>query len=410
MTARPRRGFSLSGVTRHARVEVDLDAIAHNVSTLAALAPESRFCAVVKADAYGHGALRVAPVALAAGADLLGVALVQEGAALRDAGIDAPILLLSEPPADELAEAWNLGLTPTLYHRESIAAAQEAVSDHGRWGVHLKVDTGMHRAGVSPSEAVDLAARAMASSRLVLEGVFTHMAVADDPGRSETAQQLAAFLAVVDELRARGIDTGMLHASNSAGLITHPATRLDIVRCGIAIYGVLPAPGIGEDLELRPAMTVSSEVSRIGIVRAGESLSYGLRHSFEEDTLVATVPVGYADGMTRRLWTRGGEVLIRGQRRPIRGVITMDQFMVELGAADSSEARSIERGEEVVMLGSQAASAGDPDEVFPERWEGVLAVECEQIDAWEWAERVQTIAYEVICGFSPRLRRVYHGG
>ncbi len=396
-------------MTRHARVEVDLDAIAHNVSTLAALAPESRFCAVVKADAYGHGALRVAPVALAAGAELLGVALVQEGVALRDAGIDAPILLLSEPPADELAEAWNLGLTPTLYHRESIAAAQEAVSDHGRWGVHLKVDTGMHRAGAPPSEALDLAALAVASSRLVLEGVFTHMAVADDPGRSETAQQLAAFLAAVDDLRARGIDPGMLHASNSAGLITHPATHLDIVRCGIAIYGVLPAPGIGEDLALRPAMRVSSEIARIGVVPAGEALSYGLRHSFDVDTLVATVPVGYADGMTRRLWTRGGEVLIRGQRRPIRGVITMDQFMVELGDANSSEARSIERGEEVVMLGSQPIDSGYAAGSSPEFREGPLGLEVDEIDAWEWAERLRTIAYEVICGFSPRLRRVYSG-
>jgi alanine racemase len=168
-----------------------------------------------------------------------------------------------------------------------------------------------------------------------------------------------------------------------------------MVRCGIALYGITPAPGVGADLGLKPAMRVSSEVSHIAVVRAGDALSYGLRHTFDDDMLVATVPVGYADGMTRGLWETGGEVLIRGRRRPVRGVITMDQFMVELGPPDSPEAMAVERGDEVVLLGSQ-----------PEPGDGAHG----EVDAWEWAQRLRTIAYEVVCGFSPRMPRTYTNG
>jgi alanine racemase len=385
-------------VSRHAHVQVDLSAIAHNVEELCAVAGAARLCAVVKADGYGHGAVEVARTAVAHGATMLAVALVDEGAPLREAGIDAPILVLSEPPVDALRDAWELGLTPTLYHEDAVARAAEVVPGGGRWGVQLKVDTGMHRVGLVPDRVVDVAAAVVASPRLVLDGVFTHLAVADEPDRPETTAQLGRFDAVISDLRAKGIDPGTVHAANSAGLIAHPAARYAMVRAGIAVYGLAPAPRMEGMVDLRPAMSVISEVSHVAVVPAGDGVSYGLRHVFDRDTMVATVPVGYADGVSRRLWSTGGEVLIGGVRRPIRGVVTMDQLMVELGPAPGGAAgpagahAAVARGDEVVLLGRQAGPDG---------------VAVEEITAGEWAGHLDTIAYEVVCGFGPRLPRRY---
>jgi alanine racemase len=375
-------------VSRHAEVQVDLGAIAHNVSVLRARAGAARLCAVVKADGYGHGMVEVSRTAVAAGADMLAVALVEEGAVLRAAGVSVPILVLSEPPADTLAAAWDLSLTPTLYHRAALRAAARAVPRGSRWGVHLKVDTGMHRVGVRPEELVDLAADVLASPELVLDGVFTHLAVADEPDRAENVLQAVRFDAVLAELRARGIDPGTVHMANSAGLLAHPGARRDLVRVGIALYGIPPAPGLDGGVDLRPALRVVTEVSHVSTVAKGEGVSYGLRHHFDRDTVVATVPVGYADGITRRLGLCGGEVLIGGTRRPIRGVVTMDQLVVEVGPVGAADEVAV--GDEVVIIGAQQGPAG-----------------CDELTAWDWAERVGTIAYEVVCGLSPRLPRAY---
>lgn len=378
-------------MSRHAFVQVDLGAIAHNVEVLRDLGGSARLCAVVKADGYGHGAVEIARTAVAHGASMLGVALVDEGVVLRDHGIDAPILVLSEPPEDALREAWDRRLTPTLYHEDTVALAAEMVPRGDHWGVQVKVDTGMHRVGIHPDRVVDLAAAVVASPVLRLDGVFTHLAVADEPDRPETAHQLERFEAVVADLRAKGIDPGTVHAANSAGLIAHPGARLDMIRAGISVYGLAPSPELEGMVDLRPAMSVVSEVSHLAVVPAGDGVSYGLRHRFENDTSVAVVPIGYADGISRRMWSTGGEVLIGGTRRPIRGVVTMDQIVVELGPPGGVRGDPpVARGDEVVLLGRQAG-----------------ATRTEEITAGEWAEQLGTIAYEVVCGFGPRLPRRY---
>lgn len=364
---------------RHAAAHVDLDAVAANVAALRDLVAPAELCVVVKADGYGHGAEDVARVAVAAGADRLAVALVEEGQELRDVGIDAPVLVLSQPSADTMGDAFAAGLTPTVDTAAGIrAAAEVSASSSTAWPVHLKVDTGMHRVGCDPSVAVDLA-RLVSDAGLVLEGTFTHLAVADEPARPETSVQLRRFSEVVDRLVRAGIDPGVRHAANSAGALMHPGARLDMVRVGIAAYGIAPGPGLDLPVGLAPAMSVTAEVSHVSRVAAGEGVSYGLRHRFEAPADLAVVPLGYADGVPRRLGDVGAAVLIGGVRRPIRGAVTMDQLVVEVTSGPP-----VAVGDEVVLIGRQAG---------------------EEITAEDWATSLGTIAYEIVCGFGPRLPR-----
>ena len=366
--------------------EVDLDAIRHNAAWLSALVAPSKLCAVVKAFGYGHGPVRVAEAALSGGAAWLAVATVEEGVQLRQAGITEPVLLLSEPVPGAMADVIAWSLTPTLYTAEGVAAAARAVASYGTGplSVHVKVDTGMHRVGAHPAEAIELARIAAAEPGLRLEGLMTHLAVADEPEDPYTERQLAAFRAVVDELAAGGIVPPMLHAANSAGALAFPEARLDMVRCGIALYGLAPATAlIASCKPLRPAMALKARVSYAKTVEAGERVSYGLRYRLERAGTVATVPIGYADGVPRRLAEAGGQVLIGGHRHPIAGSVTMDQITVDCGDGE------VKPGDEVVLLGRQGG---------------------EQITAWEWAERLETIAYEVVCGVSSRVPRDYAAG
>lgn len=366
---------------RHAAIDIDLGAIASNVAAVASLAPDSQVCAVVKADGYGHGAVPSARAALAGGATWLAVALVEEGQVLRSAGIEAPILLLSEPPGDAMVDAHRCGLTPTLYTAEGVRAA--ACAAEGPWSVHLKVDTGMHRVGAPVEHAVEIARMVDDEPRLQLGGTFTHLAVADEPTRPETQRQLDRFDEVLAALHAADIDPGLVHSANSAGAIAHERARRDLVRVGIAIYGIDPSPELSGRVELRPAMTVRAEVTMVKHLPAGAGISYGHRYVTERDSTVAVVPLGYADGVPRRLGLTGGEVLIGGARRPIRGVVTMDQLIVDI-----TEGPEVQPGDPVVMIGEQ----GD-----------------EHITAQEWAERVDTIAYEIVCSFGARLPRRHLG-
>lgn len=370
--------------TRWAWADVDLDAVEHNVRVLRAAVAPSAVWAVVKAGGYGHGAVPIARTALRAGASGLCVALATEGAELRAAGIDAPILVLSQQPVVELAAMIADDLTPTLYDIAALDAYAGAVRAAGRvdYGVHLKVDTGMHRVGAAPEDALELARRVVDHGPVLrLAGTFTHLAVADQPDDPFTAAQLARFDDVLGALADAGIDPGVVHAANSAGALAHPAARRDVVRVGIAMYGIAPGEGLEVDCrELRPAMSVKARVSFVKRVGAGERISYGLRYRFERATTVATVPIGYADGVPRRLSERGASVLIGGQRHPIAGVVTMDQLTVDCG----NEAVSV--GDEVVLIGSQ----GD-----------------ETIRAAEWAGLLGTIGYEIVCGVSARVTRVH---
>lgn len=369
-------------MSRWAWAEVDASAVEHNVRALAdgsSSAWPVQVWAVVKANGYGHGAVTAARAALAGGASGLCVALVQEGVQLRQEGIEAPILVLSEQPHNELPSAIEHGLRLTVYRPEYLAAL-EAIGATAV-PVHLKIDTGMHRVGAQPAEAVALADAVSKSPAAWLEGVFTHLAVADEPDDSFTRTQLDRFDAVLDDLSATGHRPLLVHAANSAGAIVHPRARYSMVRPGIAIYGISPGGGVDrmvEELGLRPAMSLHARVSMVKRVSAGDRISYGLRHTFDADTTVATVPIGYADGVPRRLWNCGGEVLIRGARRPIVGVITMDQLMVDIGDD------IVEVGDDVVLLGQQGA---------------------ERITATEWANALGTIAYEIVCGISARVDR-----
>jgi len=361
---------------RPAWVEIDLGAIRHNVAAIVSAVDPSLVCAVVKADGYGHGDVPSAEAALDGGASWLAVALVSEGAGLREAGIDAPILLLSEPPPADAAEAVRWNLTSTVYHPDFLDALT-AVAPDGL-PVHVKFDTGMHRVGADEETAFALA-RDVVGAGLRLEGVWTHLAVSEEDADFTTGQ-LDLLDGFLERLAVAGIEPAMVHAANTGGALGHPASRLDMVRTGIGIYGLRPGPGFAPEIDLRPAMRVVSQVSHLRRLPAGSRPSYGRRRALAAEATVATVPIGYADGFNRRLGETGGEVLVRGRRYPLAGTVTMDQIVLDMGDDP------VEVGDEVVLLGHQ----GD-----------------EEISADEWARRLETINYEITCGFGPRLPRRY---
>lgn len=372
---------------RPAWAEVDLSAIRHNASVLRSRCAPAELCAVVKAGGYGHGAVEVAQAALAGGAGRLAVALVEEGRDLRAAGLDAPVLVLSEPPPDAMTEVVAASLTPTVYTRPGLDGLRRAVTAAGRrdpFPVHVKVDTGMHRVGAAEAEAVELACEVAADPRLHLEGFWTHLAVSDEVDHDFNRVQFDRYDAALQRLEARGVRPVVRHASNSGGTLWHPRGRYDMVRCGIALYGLAPGDPGPPLPDLRPAMSLKARVSYVKEVAAGERLSYGLRYQLAERSVVATVPLGYADGVTRRLSEAGAHVLIGGRRRRLAGTVTMDQILVDCGPG-----AEVATGDEVVLIGRQ----GD-----------------ETIGAWEWARATGTIAYEVVCGISGRVPRVYLQG
>ncbi len=373
---------------------VDLEALEANAAELVRRAAPAELCAVVKADGYGHGSVAAGRAALAGGAAWLAVALVEEGIELRAGGVTAPILLLSEPRPNEMVEVVAHDLRPSVYSPAGLAAAAAAASAVGRrLPVHLKIDTGMNRVGARCEDALLLARAIVAKDGLQLEGVWTHCAVADELENPFTDGQLARYEQVLAELAAGDVAPSPFrrHVANSALLLTagHPCasplrrrSRYDLVRAGIALYGLAPSDGlIGDFNGLRPAMGLKSEVSFVKTVQRGEAVSYGLTHQFDSNSRVATVPIGYADGVRRDYGLRGGHVLIRGQRRPVVGIVTMDQLMVDCGPVGEVAA-----GDEVVLLGSQ----GD-----------------ESIGVGEVANCLGTISYEVVCDIGRRVRRLY---
>ncbi|MGH2767817.1 MAG: alanine racemase [Actinomycetota bacterium] len=363
-------------------VEVDLSCIRRNTERLRSLlSPGTMLLAVVKANGYGHGEVAAAKAALAGSADWLGVARVDEGASLRSAGIVAPVLLLAEPPPSAAARAVELGLVPTLYTISSARAFSEASRAAGREvPVHIKVDTGMHRYGVPVEEVAAFLSEVEAMEGLLPRGIWSHFAVAEDVLNPFTKCQYGRFLDALEALGPRA-DGMVRHLTNSAGLLTFPEAHFDMVRTGIALYGVHPSPALRDRVELEPALSFRARVGLSRRLRAGEAVSYGQRFFLERDGVVATVPCGYADGLSRAL-TNVGQVLIRGRRYRIAGTVTMDHFMVDVGEGE------VEAGDEVVILGRQG---GD------------------EIDAQEVADRLGTIPYEVVCNINARVPRLYVG-
>jgi alanine racemase len=357
-------------------IEVDAGAIASNVRALLARI-RGRVMAVVKANGYGHGAAVAARSAVRGGASMIGVARAEEGLELRRAGIEAPILVLGLTPAGQLVEAIAGGLSLTVWSEEQVQAASAAARSAGRKAsIHIKVDTGMSRIGVRPETARALVERAAASG-LEQEGVYTHFARADEPEAVTTQMQERVFRDVLESLTSAGLRPGLVHAANSAAAIAHPSSHFDMVRAGVAIYGLDPSPTCRLPAGFRPALEWKSQLSQVKMVPAGTGVSYGHAYLTAEDERIGTVPAGYADGLRR---TDGNEVLIGGRRVPVVGRVCMDQILVRL---DGPEAVGV--GDEVVLIGRQ----GD-----------------QRIAAEDLARRWGTINYEVVCGLSARVARL----
>jgi alanine racemase len=390
--------MAAEGTQRPAWAEVDLGAIRHNVRVLAAMAAPAKLCAVVKADAYGHSAVPVARAALEGGATELAVALVDEGLELRDGGVTAPVLVLSEPAVDAMRDTFDRQLVPTLYTGAGVAAARSAGralgagSSRPRVPVEVKVDTGMHRVGAAPGEVRSIVELVAAAPELDYAGLWTHFAVADQVSDGFTSEQVALFEAVRAELKAAGLpEPRRVHAANSAGTIAWPASRYDMVRCGISVYGYVPSREVVPALEaelarvemgpLRPALSWKAKVTMVREYEAGERLSYGRGAPLADRAVVATVPLGYADGVPRGYFSAGGGVLIGGRRRPLAGMVTMDQIVVACGPGSG-----VREGDETVLIGSQGG---------------------ETITADEWADLLGTVSYEIVTRIGRRVPRQF---
>ena len=365
----------------HARVH--LGNIRDNLRAIrTAVGPERKVLIAVKANGYGHGAVEVSRMAEATGtADWLGVANVPEGLQLREAGLRLPILKLGVTFPWEMRTAIEAGLTLAICSREEAEALAEAVREANRpASVHLKVDTGMGRVGVSPAEAPELARLIVDLPGVVLEGVFTHLPVSDAADGTYTREQILRFRTTAGLVQEAARRRLLVHCANSGAILGHDSAWLDMVRPGIMIYGFRPDPETPATIPLKPGMSLLSRVSFVKKVARGTSVGYGRTWVAPADTFIATIPAGYADGFNR-LFSNRGRVLIGGQSYPLVGRVCMDQSMVELGPEPD-----VKVGDEVVLMGPS----------------GELEISCE-----EWAEKLGTITYEVTCQVNPRVVRVY---
>jgi alanine racemase len=365
-------------------LEIDLEAIVDNVREIRRfVGKETEMMAVVKANAYGHGAARVGKVVLANGADRLGVAILDEAIRLRNYGITAPIVILGHTTNEEMEKVVRYDLIQTIYTVESAKALSQAAVWLGKEAVvHVKVDTGMGRIGFLPD---DNSIRAIVDISYLpgikIEGIYTHFASADDPDRSFTREQLASFREFVARLRQAGVRIPVLHAANSAATINLPEAHLNLVRPGLIVYGLYPSPCVDrKKLNLRPALSWKAIVTLVKDVPPGMSIIYGRTSRTAAPSVVATVPVGYGDGYPRALSNRG-EVLVHGRRARGGGRGCMDQFML-----DVTHIPGVKTGDEVVIIGRQ----------------GQGAVTAEEYASW-W----DTINYEAICMINERVPRVY---
>ncbi len=384
--------FTRENLPRGAWCEIDLEAIKHNTRlAIQAIGAHRKLCAVVKADAYGHGAPEVAKAALFAGASSLAVACVDEAVRLRQAGISAPILVLSQPPASAIPYILEHNIATTVCTAEFAIQLGEAAAAAGTQApFHLAVDTGMSRIGVPWSEATEFLQGISFHCGLLHEGTFTHFATADCADDIDFKLQVERFERALASMRQAGVDPGCVHAANSASIFRYPHVHYDMCRLGVALYGLNPNPGISafDTLNLKPAMAVKALVSFAKEPEPGEGVSYGLTHRVRRGQQICTVPVGYADGMRREL-SNSWEVLCGGRSCRQVGRICMDQMMFEvplMRTASGRAHRPAEVGDEVVIIGRQ----------------GNL-----QITADAMAAKLGTINHEIVCLFALRLPRIY---
>ncbi|WP_425443649.1 alanine racemase [Stenomitos frigidus] len=368
-------------------VEVNLSAIAHNVQQICRLlSNQTALMAVVKADAYGHGATTVAQTALQAGATWLGVATIPEGIELREAGIHAPVLVLGANHTPEQIRAiahWKL--QPTLCTPRQALIFAEVLAERPQSDplpVHLKLDTGMSRLGTAWQEAAAFAQLVQRLPHLKLASVYSHLATAEDPDQTIARQQQQRFETAIAQIRACGIHPPCLHLANSGGTLSDPTFHYDLVRVGLAIYGLYPAAHLGATAKLKTALQVKARVTQVKTIAAGTGVSYGHRFVADREMCLAVVAIGYADGVPRNL-SNSMEVLVRGQRVAQIGAVTMDQIML-----DVSTVPDLQEGEVVTLLGQDGNQS---------------------ISADDWAATLGTISWEILCGFKHRLPRIAIG-
>jgi alanine racemase len=359
-------------------LEIDRGAIDNNVRQLHSLTG-AQVMAVIKANGYGHGILEVARITTQAGAKYCGVARVEEALELRRQAFDAPILVLGNTPGEKMGEAVSSGTSVTIFKPEHVEAIASAANSAGKPAiVHVKVDTGMSRLGAPPATAYEIVQRLSQAKGVQVEGIFTHFARADEPQAPTTEKQEHIFLDLLGELDTAGMRPPIVHTANSAAAIARPSSRFDMVRPGIALFGLHPSEEVPIPDEFQIALQWKARLCYIHTLPAGTGVSYGHHYQTRTEETIGVIPVGYGDGYRR---VSGNEVLIRGVRVPVVGRVCMDQVMIRL--VDVPEA---EVGDEVMLLGSQGS---------------------DQISAEELGARWGTFNYEVVCGLSARVPRTY---
>ncbi|RKL62688.1 alanine racemase [Thermoanaerobacteraceae bacterium SP2] len=370
---------------RPTRAEINLDNLKHNLKEIRRVAdPQAAICAVVKADGYGHGVLEVAQTALDCGVSYLAVAFLDEALQLRKEGIKAPILILGFTPEEQFDKIVEHDITQTVYNVSSAQKLSLEAKKQGKKAkIHIKLDTGMSRIGfqAEPS-SIDEIKKLFSMENLEVEGMFTHFSKADEKDKTFTEEQFKKYMAVAENLEKDGYKIPIKHAANSAAIMELPHTHLDMVRPGIILYGLYPSDEVDRSkIDLKPVMSLKTRVSHVKILGAGRAISYGGTFITKRQSIIATLPVGYADGYSRLLSSRAS-VMIKGQRAPVVGRVCMDQCMVDVTDIQGA----VEPGEDVLLFGG----TGDPT-----------------VSTDEIARIIGTINYEVVCGVSRRVPRVY---
>ena len=365
-------------IFRDVYAEIDLDAIRHNLTEIRRrINPASKLCAVVKANAYGHGAVEVSKVAVDCGADFLAVATVDEGLELRRAGFDLPILILGLIPQVAARAVVENDLTQAIADFDLAEKISNAAVRLGKIAkVHLKIETGMGRIGIAPDKAVELAVEISHLPNVELEGLFSHFADADSPDRTFTNHQIEIFKTTADKIRTAGVEIKIRHLAESAAILDIPEAHFDMVRAGIITYGLYPSDDVRRTIELKPAMKLVAKIIYLKKISAGVSIGYGREFVAKRDSLIATLPLGYADGYIRAY--KNFHVEIRGQLAPIAGRVCMDQTMIDVTDVDG-----VKVGDEVILFGSDLISIDDA------------------------ARHLNTINYEITCLVSARVPRIF---
>jgi alanine racemase len=379
------RGVAMDYKFNRAWAEVNLDNIAHNVKEIRRITDKkTEIMGVVKADAYGHGVMEVAKTLIENGVTRLAVSMLDEAIQLRQNGIDVPILILSYTDPRRAEEIILHDVTQTVFsHDLAEALSEAAVRLDKNIKIHIKIDTGMTRVGFMPGySAVKNVVRISKLPKIIIEGLFTHFASADESDKSYTNMQFERFMSIVSELNRIGIYIPVKHVCNSAGIIEYPEMHLNMVRPGIVLYGMYPSEEVRKDrIDLRPAMTLKANIILVKEVEADNCISYGRIFKTQRDSKIATLPIGYADGYTRLLTTKG-RVLVNGQSVPIVGKICMDQCMIDITDVEGS----VNVGDEAVLFGSQNGN---------------------EIKIEDLADKIGTINYEIACIIGKRIPRVY---